>query len=41
MVLKLGLFGPFGYFSDGYNVFDFTITWLGLIEITMQVSSSS
>lgn len=38
MTLKLGLFGPVGYFSDGYNIFDFAITWLGLVEITIQVS---
>ncbi|CAM9215633.1 unnamed protein product, partial [Hapterophycus canaliculatus] len=37
MTFKLGLFGPVGYFSDGYNTFDFAITWLGLVEITIQV----
>lgn len=37
MAIKMGLLGPVGYFSDGFNVFDFTITLLGLIEITIKV----
>lgn len=37
MVIKLGLLGPHTYLRDGYNVFDFAITWLGLVEITVQV----
>eukprot|EP00903_Cladosiphon_okamuranus_P008160 g7859.t1 len=37
MAIKMGLLGPVGYFNDGYNIFDFTITLLGLIEITIQV----
>ncbi|CAM9843940.1 unnamed protein product [Ectocarpus sp. 6 AP-2014] len=37
MAIKLGLLGPIGYFRDGFNIFDFAITWLGLIEITLQV----
>ena len=36
-VFKLGLLGPIGYFSDGYNAFDFVITLLNLVESTMQV----
>lgn len=38
MVFKLGMLGPVGYFRDGYNVFDFIITLLGLLEITIHVS---
>ena len=34
---KLGLLGPIGYFTDGYNVFDFVITLLNLVESTMEV----
>ena len=37
VVIKLGLFGPVGYFSDGYNLFDFGITLLSLVEIIIQV----
>lgn len=37
MAIKIGLLGPVGFFSDGYNIFDFTITSLGLIEITIKV----
>lgn len=37
MAIKLGLLGPIGYFRDSYNIFDFAITWLGLVEITLQV----
>lgn len=37
MVIKLGVLGPHTYFTDGYNVFDFAITWLGLVEIAIQV----
>lgn len=37
MVFKLGLLGPYAYFTDYYNIFDFTVTWLGLFEITFQV----
>eukprot|EP00752_Nemacystus_decipiens_P004767 g4338.t2 len=36
LAIKVGLLGPVGYFSDGFNVFDFTITVLGLIEITIK-----
>lgn len=37
MLLKLGLMGPIGYFRDGYNVFDFIITCLGLLEMIVKV----
>lgn len=37
MTIKIGLLGPVGYFSDGFNIFDFTITLLGLVEITIKV----
>ncbi|CAM9483745.1 unnamed protein product, partial [Ectocarpus fasciculatus] len=37
MAIKMGLLGPIGYFKDGYNIFDFAITWLGLVEITLQL----
>lgn len=40
MLIKLGLLGPHAYMRDGYNVFDFVVTWLGLIEITVQVGQS-
>lgn len=39
MVIKLGLLGPHNYLRDRYNVFDFAITWVGLIEITVQVGN--
>ncbi|CAM9119896.1 unnamed protein product [Discosporangium mesarthrocarpum] len=38
MSIKLGLLGPARYFTDSYNIFDFLITWLGIIEITVQVA---
>ena len=37
LAIKMGLLGPVGYFSDGFNVFDFIITLLGLIETTIEV----
>lgn len=37
MTIKLSLLGPVAYFMDGGNLFDFSITCLGLIEITVKV----
>lgn len=38
MVFKVALMGPYAYFTDYYNIYDFAITWLGLIEITTEVN---
>ncbi|CAM9804675.1 unnamed protein product, partial [Choristocarpus tenellus] len=37
ITVKLCLLGPLQYFMDPYNLFDFVVTWLGIIEITVQV----
>lgn len=39
VVLKLAVMGPVEYSRDGYNVFDFAVTCLGLIEMIVEVGT--
>lgn len=37
MFIKLARSGPRGYFSSGWNIFDFAVTWASLIDLGLDV----